>query len=126
MVNKPFIRPYFWGEYVRGGWLTSHEFYQQKVPLPPTLMEVVPHLVLKERMHLFWGLLLVADLTWRNNHVLNHLYVMGFKTICFGLFYTLLKMNMSLKILKRDHFKRKIVFQPAFFRGYVSFRGSMS
>ena len=24
--------------------------------------------------------------------------------------------------LKRDHFKRKIVFLPSFFRGYVSFR----
>ena len=25
MVNKPFIRPYFWGgEYLRGGWLFSH------------------------------------------------------------------------------------------------------
>ena len=26
--------------------------------------------------------------------------------------------------LKRDHFKRKVVFQPLFFLGYVSFRGS--
>ena len=26
--------------------------------------------------------------------------------------------------VKRDHFKRKIVFQPAFFWGYVGFRGS--
>ena len=27
MVNKPLIRPYFWGGYVaRGGWLTSHYF----------------------------------------------------------------------------------------------------
>ena len=27
MVNKPLIRPYFWGGYVaRGGWLNSHEF----------------------------------------------------------------------------------------------------
>ena len=26
--------------------------------------------------------------------------------------------------LKRDHFKRKVVLQPLFFRGYVSFRGS--
>ena len=25
MVNKPLIRPYFWGGYVRGGRLTSHE-----------------------------------------------------------------------------------------------------
>ncbi len=26
MVNKPLIRPYFWGGYVRGGgWLTSHK-----------------------------------------------------------------------------------------------------
>ena len=25
MVNKPFIRPYFWGGYVRGGRLTSHK-----------------------------------------------------------------------------------------------------
>ena len=24
MVNKPLIRPYLWGGYVRGGWLTSH------------------------------------------------------------------------------------------------------
>ena len=24
MVNKPLIRPCFWGGYVRGGWLTSH------------------------------------------------------------------------------------------------------
>ena len=24
MVNKPLIRPYFWGGYVRGGRLTSH------------------------------------------------------------------------------------------------------
>ena len=34
------------------------------------------------------------------------------------------KMNMSLK---RDHFKRKIVFQSSFFRGHdghVRFRGS--
>ena len=22
--HKPLIRPYFWGGYVRGGWLTSH------------------------------------------------------------------------------------------------------
>ena len=28
MVNKPLIRPYFWGGYVGGGWLTSHD----KVP----------------------------------------------------------------------------------------------
>ena len=27
--------------------------------------------------------------------------------------------------LKRNHFKRKIVFQPSFFRGHVSFRGSV-
>ena len=27
MVNKPLIRPYFWGGYVRGGgWLTSHNY----------------------------------------------------------------------------------------------------
>ncbi len=26
MVNKPLISPYFWGRYVRGGWLTSHKF----------------------------------------------------------------------------------------------------
>ena len=25
MVNKPLINPYFWGGYVRGGWLTSHD-----------------------------------------------------------------------------------------------------
>ena len=25
MVNKPLIRPYFWGGYVRGGRLTSHD-----------------------------------------------------------------------------------------------------
>ena len=25
MVNKPLIRPYFWGGYVRGGTLTSHD-----------------------------------------------------------------------------------------------------
>ena len=25
MVNKPLIRPYFWGGYVRGGRLTSHK-----------------------------------------------------------------------------------------------------
>ena len=25
MVNKPLIRPYFWGGYVRGGWLNSHD-----------------------------------------------------------------------------------------------------
>ena len=25
MLNKPLIRLYFWGGYVRGGWLTSHE-----------------------------------------------------------------------------------------------------
>ena len=25
--------------------------------------------------------------------------------------------------VKREHFKRKIVFQPAYFRGYVSFQG---
>ena len=24
MVNKPLIRPYFWGGTLRGGWLTSH------------------------------------------------------------------------------------------------------
>ena len=28
MVNKPLIRPYFWGRYVRGGRLTSHEVCQ--------------------------------------------------------------------------------------------------
>ena len=27
--------------------------------------------------------------------------------------------------VKRDHFKRKLVFQPSFFRGYVSFQGSI-
>ena len=26
MVNKDLIRPYFWGGYVRGGWLISHKF----------------------------------------------------------------------------------------------------
>ena len=30
MVNKPLIRPYFWGGYVRGGWLNSHEETVQK------------------------------------------------------------------------------------------------
>ena len=25
MVNKPLIRPYFLGGYVRGGWLISHD-----------------------------------------------------------------------------------------------------
>ena len=24
-VNKPLIRPYFWGGHVWGGWLTSHD-----------------------------------------------------------------------------------------------------
>ena len=28
--------------------------------------------------------------------------------------------------LKRDHIKRKIVFQPAILRGYVGFRGNIS
>ena len=28
MVNKPLIRPYFWGGYVRGGRLTSHDMYE--------------------------------------------------------------------------------------------------
>ncbi len=27
MVNKPLIRPYFWGGYVRGGRLTSHDIW---------------------------------------------------------------------------------------------------
>ena len=35
----------------------------------------------------------------------------------FGIIYHP-KINMSLK---RDHFKRKLVFQPSFLRGYVSF-----
>ena len=30
MVNKGLIRPYFWGGYVRGGWLTSHYFFAGK------------------------------------------------------------------------------------------------
>ncbi len=30
MVNKPLIRPYFWGGYVGGGWLNSHEQLQEK------------------------------------------------------------------------------------------------
>ena len=25
MVNKPLIRPYFWGGTLGGGWLTSHD-----------------------------------------------------------------------------------------------------
>ena len=29
MVNKPLIRPYFWGGYVRGGRLTSHEDHRK-------------------------------------------------------------------------------------------------
>ena len=36
MVNKPLIRPYFWGGYVRGGWLTSHykmEVYLEDHPM---------------------------------------------------------------------------------------------
>ena len=28
MVNKPLIRPYFWGGYVRGGRLTSHDTWR--------------------------------------------------------------------------------------------------
>ncbi len=32
MVNKPLIRPYFWGGYVRGGRLTSHEEIRQAPP----------------------------------------------------------------------------------------------
>ncbi len=40
MVNKPLIRPYFWGGYVRrGGRLTSHDFkktleFSQKKGMP--------------------------------------------------------------------------------------------
>ena len=34
MVNKPFIRPYFSGGYVRGGWLISHGFFGWKM-YPP-------------------------------------------------------------------------------------------
>ena len=30
MVNKPLIRPYFWGGYVGGGTLTSHDFGVKK------------------------------------------------------------------------------------------------
>ncbi len=30
MVNKPLIRPYFWGGYVRGGRLTSHDNWIRK------------------------------------------------------------------------------------------------
>ena len=33
MVNKPLIRPYFWGGYVRGGWLTSHD-WRERFSLP--------------------------------------------------------------------------------------------
>ncbi len=35
MVNKPLIRPYFWGGYVRGGRLTSHELRQNVVKVMP-------------------------------------------------------------------------------------------
>ena len=30
MVNKPLIRPYFWGGYVGGGRLTSHDDWKSK------------------------------------------------------------------------------------------------
>ena len=32
MVNKPLIRPYFWGGYVRGGRLTSHDYIFKQPP----------------------------------------------------------------------------------------------
>ena len=49
MVNKPLIRPYSWGGYVKGGgWLTSHEYSKGKKTSPKTKNRV---LSLKD---LFW------------------------------------------------------------------------
>ena len=38
MVNKPLISPYFWGGYVRGGTLTSHEYIFN--PGPPIFQQI--------------------------------------------------------------------------------------